>query len=93
LSGDLLVVSVTASKFVNKGFNRPYFDDQTRLRFLSELSIVDYVVLSNNISAEEVIRNLKPDYYIKGPDYKIYNNDKAGNLEVEKKQFKNTAEV
>lgn len=85
LSGDLLVVSVTASKFVNKGFNRPYFDDQTRLRLLSELSIVDYVVLSNNISAEEVIRNLKPDYYIKGPDYKIYNNDKAGNLEVEKK--------
>ena len=28
--GDILVVSVTSNKFVNKGVNRPYFDEKNR---------------------------------------------------------------
>ena len=32
--GDILVVSVTAAKYVNKGPGRPYFDDRQRMFFL-----------------------------------------------------------
>ncbi len=83
--GDILVVSVTSNKFVNKGVNRPYFDENSRVKFLSSLSIVDYVVLSNYPSSIKIIQKLKPHYYVKGPDYKISKNDKAGNLSSEKK--------
>jgi len=84
--GDILVVSVTSNKFVYKGVNRPYFDEKNRIALLNELSEVDYTVLSPDASAVKVIKNLKPDYYVKGPDYKIKENDKAGNLDIEKKE-------
>lgn len=87
-NGDILVVSITSKKFVNKGFNRPYFDDESRIKFISELSVVDYVVLSDNVSAVNIISHLKPNYYVKGPDYKIAKNDKAGNLKIEAKTVK-----
>lgn len=84
--GDILVVSITADKFVNKGVNRPYFDEKNRIALLNELSEVDYTVLSSEASAVNIIKNLKPDFYVKGPDYKIKINDKAGNLKVEKNE-------
>ena len=49
--GDILVVSVTSNKFVNKGVNRPYFDEKNRIALLNELSDVDYTVLSPDASA------------------------------------------
>lgn len=82
--GDSLVVSITADKFVNKGINKPYFKQSFRLDFLSSLEIVDYVFCSNSNSAINVIENLKPSFYVKGPDYKIAENDTAGNLKKEK---------
>ena len=84
--GDILVVSVTSNKFVNKGVNRPYFDEKNRIALLNELSDVDYTVLSPDASAVKVIKNLRPNFYVKGPDYKIKENDKAGNLDIEKKE-------
>jgi len=33
--GDILIVSITADKFVNKGINKPYFKQSYRLDFLS----------------------------------------------------------
>ena len=59
---------------------------------LNELSEVDYTVLSEEPSAVKIIKNLKPDYYVKGPDYKVDTNDKAGNLKIEKKKLKNMVE-
>ena len=35
LFGDILIVSVTSDQFVNKGFNRPYFDLKTRMNLLA----------------------------------------------------------
>ena len=84
--GDILVVSVTANKFVNKGINRPYFNEKNRISLLNELSEVDYTVLSKEASAVNVIKNLKPDFYVKGPDYRLESNDKAGNLRKEKNE-------
>ena len=83
--GDILVVSVTSNKFVNKGVNRPYFDEISRVKFLSSLSVVNYVVLSNFPSSVKIIQKLKPHYYVKGPDYKKKEGDLAGNLSKEKR--------
>src|SRR5687767_7147299 len=43
--GDVLVVTLTADQYVQKGPGRPYFNEQLRLRSLAALACVDYVVL------------------------------------------------
>tara|TARA_B110000014_G_C20121680_1_gene594726 strand:+ start:134 stop:1657 length:1524 start_codon:yes stop_codon:yes gene_type:complete len=82
-NGDILVVSVTPKKFVEKGFNRPLFNDIQRVSFLSNLSIIDYVVLNNTKNAEDVIKRVKPDFYCKGPDYKNLKQDITGQIKNE----------
>lgn len=65
----VLFVSVTASRFVEKGPRRPVFSDEARLSVLAAMSVVDYVILSEDVTAESVIRTLRPSFYFKGPDY------------------------
>ena len=43
--GDILVVSITPDKFVNKGPGRPFFNENLRMESLSNLSIIDFVTL------------------------------------------------
>ena len=59
--GDVLVVSVTAARYVNKGPGRPYFKDQQRLAFLAQLECVDYVILSEAVTVHEVVKYVQPD--------------------------------
>ena len=87
-NGDILVVSVTPKKFVEKGFNRPLFNDTQRVTFLSNLSIIDYVVINNSKNSEDVIKKIKPDFYCKGPDYKSLNQDITGQIKKEIKLVK-----
>ena len=70
--GDILVVSLTPDKHVNKGPGRPIFSEKLRTEFLQNISIIDHIVLNNLPTAVNVINNLKPDVYCKGPDYKIH---------------------
>lgn len=78
--GDLLIVSLTADKFVNKGINRPFYKEQDRLKVISSLEIVDFVILSNSHNGEFVIEKIKPDFYVKGPDYKDNTKDLTKNI-------------
>lgn len=48
-------------KFVNKGSGRPYFNDKLRLKSLSALACVDYVVLIPFTVAVEAIKCVEPD--------------------------------
>lgn len=68
---DVLFVSVTSDKFVTleKGPGRPVYTDKLRAYMAASIRFVDYAVISNFKTAIEVIKLLKPDYYIKGPDY------------------------
>lgn len=68
--GDVLVVTLTADLFVNKGPGRPYFNQNLRSEVLAALSYVDYVAIVNDESAIPAIDAVKPDIYVKGPDYK-----------------------
>lgn len=78
--GDILVVSVTAARYVNKGPGRPYFNDHQRMAFLASLEIVDYVILSEAVTVHEVIRYVQPDIYAKGQEYAVAENDVTGNI-------------
>ena len=63
--GDVLVVSITGDKFVNKGPGRPAFSAAERLKFLQEIDCIDYIYLNNNSTSEKVIKNLSPNFYCK----------------------------
>lgn len=78
--GDILVVSVTASKYVNKGPGRPYFSDKQRMAFLASLEIVDYVILSEAVTVHAIVEAVQPDVYAKGQEYAIAENDVTGNI-------------
>lgn len=78
--GDLLVVSVTAAVFVNKGPGRPYFNDKQRMAFLESLEIVDYVILSEAVTVHEVVQYVQPDIYVKGQEYAEAQKDLTGNI-------------
>ena len=58
---DILIVSITSSKFVKKGPDRPYYNDQERLNFLSSLEFIDYVHLSKEDTGKKIIEDLKPN--------------------------------
>ena len=82
--GDVLIVSVTADKYIYKGPGRPKFNQLQRMEFLSKLEMIDFVVLSKSISAVPIINEIKPDIYCKGPDYKKHKDDITGNIYKEK---------
>ena len=49
--------------------------------------------MSHSKSAVEIISLLKPNYYVKGPDYLKKQNDKAGNLKIETSTVKKNGGV
>ncbi len=71
--GEILIVSITADKFVNKGPDRPAFNEVDRSDSLSAIKDVDYVVINKDFTATKLIQQIKPDIYCKGPDYKKKN--------------------
>lgn len=81
--GDILVVSITASKYVRKGPDRPYFDDEMRLKFLSAIACIDYVMLSENYTVDDIVEVIEPDFYVKGAEYKKAEDDITGKISEE----------
>lgn len=83
---DILVVTVTAAAYVNRGPGRPFFNDALRLQSLAALSCVDHVLLVDAPTAIEIIDIVQPDYYVKGQEYAVSSDDVTGNIvyEVEK---------
>jgi len=78
--GDVLVVTITDEKHVNKGPGRPCFNDELRARTLAAISCVDCVVLIPFTAAVEAIRLIRPDIYCKGREYEDSSNDVTGNI-------------
>lgn len=68
--GDVLLVTITPDRFVNKGPHRPVFNETLRAEALAALACVDYVAINEWPTAVETILLLRPDFYIKGIDEK-----------------------
>ena len=86
--GNILIVTVTPDKYVNKGPGRPLFNVSNRLKHLASLEIVDYVSENQWSTAIETIKLIKPDIYVKGPDYKKNINDETKNIVKERNIIK-----
>lgn len=83
--GDLLMVTVTADAFVNKGPGRPAFTDALRAEMLGALEYVDWVGINYAPDALSLIRAIRPDVYAKGSDYVDATADVTGKIAEERK--------
>ena len=79
--GDVLLVSVTADRYVEKGPGRPVHTAEDRVRMLTALGAVDTAFVTDADSAIPAIEQWHPDIYVKGPDYPA--TDAAGNMAAE----------
>lgn len=83
MEGDVLLVTVTADEFVNKGPGRPVFNDQIRTENIAALECVDLVAVNYNVSAVDALHKIKPNLYVKGSEYRSHDNDVTGNIVLE----------
>ena len=82
--GDVLVVTITPDRFINKGPDRPAFTETLRAEALSMIECVDFVAINNWPGAVEVITMLSPDYYAKGAEYRDADKDITGGIIIER---------
>ena len=86
--GDILIVTITPDKFVQKGPNRPAFNTNLRLEALQALECVDYVSVNKWATSIQTIKHIKPHIYCKGSDYKHKENDITKKIYDEEKAVK-----
>jgi rfaE bifunctional protein nucleotidyltransferase chain/domain len=69
--GDVLVVGVNSDRAVRalKGAGRPLLPEAARVELLTALDCVDYVVVFDDDTAEQILRELRPHVQCKGTDY------------------------
>jgi rfaE bifunctional protein nucleotidyltransferase chain/domain len=71
--GDILIIGLNSDKSVKrlKGESRPVNSEHDRAIVLSALKAVDFVVYFEEDTPLELIKIVKPDFLVKGGDYKI----------------------
>ncbi|MGH9435440.1 MAG: adenylyltransferase/cytidyltransferase family protein [Terriglobia bacterium] len=69
--GDVLVVGVNSDRAVTalKGQGRPLMPEMGRAELVAALEFVDYVIVFDDLTAEELLLHLRPDVHCKGTDY------------------------
>jgi D-beta-D-heptose 7-phosphate kinase/D-beta-D-heptose 1-phosphate adenosyltransferase len=69
--GDRLIVGVNSNASVSrlKGPERPVNDEYDRAYLLASLEVVDFVVIFEEDTPYELIKQVKPDILVKGKDY------------------------
>jgi len=70
--GDLLVVGLNSDGSVRmfKEPGRPIVPQGDRAELVAALGMVEYVVLFDEATAENLVAELRPDVYVKGGDYR-----------------------
>lgn len=71
--GDILIVGINSDQSVkkNKGNNRPINSIHERIKVLSSIEYVDYIVEFNDKTPLNIIKMINPDFLVKGEDYKL----------------------
>ena len=71
--GDILIVALNSdtSTAQLKGEGRPVQGEMDRAEILAALEPVDFVVIFRHLRCTEVIKQVQPDVYAKGGDYRI----------------------
>lgn len=81
--GDILVVTLTPDRFVNKGTHRPAFPEDLRAEAVAALKMVDYVAINPWPTAEKTIPTIRPDIFCKGGEYRQQQVDSESTLQPE----------
>ena len=82
--GDVLIVTITADRFVNKGPGRPVFSESLRAEMVASLEYVDWVAINFHPDAEALLAAVGPDVYVKGSDYANAEEDVTGKIVKER---------
>ena len=71
--GDVLIVAINSDKSLAniKGPKRPLVCQKDRIKVLSALQAIDYIIIFSQNTPYEVLKQIKPDILVKGADYKI----------------------
>lgn len=72
--GDILLVTITGDSSFAKRGGAPLIPEDLRAENLAELDCVDWVHIEQSKTAEELLKQVEPDVYIKGREYE-HNND------------------
>ncbi len=80
--GNILVVTVTPDRYVDKGPGRPVFNQELRRDSIAALECVDYTAINKWPTAEETLEALRPDIYVKGQEFEKLE-DKTGKIQKE----------
>lgn len=78
--GDVLIVTLTADAFVNKGPGQPVFNEHMRAEMLAALATIDWVGINHAPTAEPILDVVRPSVYVKGPDYESASSDVTGKI-------------
>jgi rfaE bifunctional protein nucleotidyltransferase chain/domain len=80
--GDILAVTITPDRFIDKGPGRPVYGQQLRAESIAALQCVDYVAVNEWLTGEETLRLLRPNIYVKGQEFEKLE-DKTGKIQRE----------
>ncbi len=69
--GDILIVGLNSDRSVKnlKGKSRPINMESDRIKILSYIKHVDYVIVFNEDTPKELIELIEPNFLVKGGDY------------------------
>lgn len=71
--GDYLIIGLNSDNSVRqlKGADRPIQDEKHRAEVLASLECIDCIIIFNELSAENCLKELKPDIFVKAGDYNL----------------------
>jgi D-glycero-beta-D-manno-heptose 1-phosphate adenylyltransferase len=69
--GDVLILGINSDASVTalKGKGRPLQTQAERAEILASLDCVDYVLLFDALTVDDILNELRPDIHVKGTDY------------------------
>ena len=66
---DILIVSITADRFIKKGMYRPHIPQNLRALNLAALEVVDFVIIDEKPKPDWLLKKIKPEFFAKGYEY------------------------
>lgn len=72
-AGDILVVAVNSDSSVRqlKDSRRPIIPENERVELLSYIEFIDYIVVFDEQTCDNLLRELRPNFHAKGTDYTV----------------------
>ncbi len=82
--GKSLVVGINSEKSIKmfKDGDRPIIGDFHRIEIVKALRCVDYAFIFNELTVDKYIKEIIPDYYVKGIEWKDNLPELTDNIEV-----------